>query len=157
MLTLGGNLCELVNEAKLLGRVLTKHKINVQKDLDGMVFWSEVWLMVNSEKCKVIQVGLPNHNFIYKIAINALNSVSELKDLVIILTRRLKFSRQFSPGCSKASKMLSFITRNFEYKSKGITFTLYKSLGRLFLFSEKISARLKKYNEELQNIINLVT
>ena len=59
-----------------------------------------------------------------------MNSVREEKDLGVIVTNTLKFDRQCAESYKTANKVLGFIYRNFEYKSKDIILPLYKSLVR---------------------------
>ena len=57
-------------------------------------------------------------------------SVKKEKDLGVIITDNLKVENQCSDAYNKANKMLGFISRNFEFKSKEIVLPLYKSLVR---------------------------
>ena len=57
-------------------------------------------------------------------------AVPQVKDLGVIISKDLKFSRQCNEAVKKANMMLGFIKRNFTFKSKETILSLYKSLVR---------------------------
>ena len=59
-----------------------------------------------------------------------LKKVDHEKDLGVIITSDLKSSKQCIEACSRANKILGYINRSVEYKSKEIILTLYTSLVR---------------------------
>lgn len=73
-------LCELADDAQLLGNPLIKDD-KIPKDLNAMVsFWSDTGLLnFNSKRFKFIQVGSRNHQFTYKMANTAINNVYNKK------------------------------------------------------------------------------
>ena len=84
----------------------------------------------NVEKCKVLQLGAKNPKLHYNMSGKLLKSVNEEKDLGVIVSSNLKVEKQCSTAVGKANRMLGFISRNFEYKSRDIVVPLYKSLVR---------------------------
>jgi len=62
-----------------------------------------------------------------------LKSLSEEKDLGVIVSDDLKWEKQFSQTVAKATKVLGLIKRNFTNRSKETIIPLYKSLLRLHL------------------------
>lgn len=84
----------------------------------------------NIEKCKVLHVGGRNQNFNYKMRGSELNSVTDQKDLGIIVNNKFKFNKQCIAACKKANRALSYIFHNFEYKSRKVIIPLYKSFVR---------------------------
>ena len=59
-----------------------------------------------------------------------LEKVSEQKDLGVVINNKLKFNSQCVSSSKTANKVLGFIFRSFEYRSKEIIIPLYKSLVR---------------------------
>ena len=59
-----------------------------------------------------------------------INKATEQKDLGVIVDNKLKFSKQCVEAANKANKVLGFISRTFDYKSKDVILPLYKSLVR---------------------------
>src|SRR5215469_12935983 len=59
-----------------------------------------------------------------------LQAANEEKVLGVTVDNTLKFSEQCAEAVKKAKKMLGYIARNFEYKSKNVILPLYKSLVR---------------------------
>ena len=104
---------------------------SIQNDLNNITEWSTTWGMeFNVEKCKTLHIGNKNINFPYNMGGNNLSVTAEQKDLGIIVDNKLKFSKQCVEASKKANKMLGFIARTFEYRSKDIILPLYKSLVR---------------------------
>ena len=60
----------------------------------------------------------------------SLEMVSNQKDLGVVVNNKLKFDGQCIAASKTANKILGFISRSFEYKSKDIVLPLYKSLVR---------------------------
>src|SRR5215469_7666426 len=82
----------------------------------------------NADKCKIIHFGSRNKGHNYLIEGSILQAASEEKDLGVTVDNTLKFSKQCAEAVKKTNKMLGNIARNFEYKSKNVILTLYKSL-----------------------------
>jgi len=59
-----------------------------------------------------------------------LATVTEEKDLGIIVTRDMKVAKQCTKACAKANRMSGLIKRNIENKDKMIMLLLFKSLVR---------------------------
>ena len=59
-----------------------------------------------------------------------LETVTEEKDLGILVTRDMKVSKQCTKACAKANRMSGLIKRNIENKDKMIMLRLFKSLVR---------------------------
>jgi len=60
----------------------------------------------------------------------ALNVVTDEKDLGVNISSNLKPTRQCQLACAKASKALGLIARTISYKSVDVLLRLYKSLVR---------------------------
>src|SRR5215469_12626751 len=107
----------------------------------------------NALKCKIIHFGSRNEGHNYFIEGFILQAASKEKDLGVTVDNTLKFSKQCAEDVKKANKMLVYIARNFEYKSKNVILPLYKSLVRSHLeyavqiwspFLEKGISKIKK-------------
>ena len=81
----------------------------------------------NVDKCKVMHFGSRNNTYDFSMDNSVIQVVSEEKDLEVIVNKSLKSSHQCASAVKKANRALSFIARNFEYKSKNIVLPLYKS------------------------------
>src|SRR5215469_955813 len=84
----------------------------------------------NASKCKIIHCGSRNEGHNYFIEGSVLQATSEEKDLGVTVDKTLKFLKQCAEAVKKAKKMLGYIARNFEYKSKNVILPLCKSLVR---------------------------
>jgi hypothetical protein len=84
----------------------------------------------NVEKCSVMHVGKNNQHFQYSMNNVIMESVEQQRDLGVIITNDLKHEKQVKKSVKNASRMLGFIARTFEYKSKNIMIPLYKALVR---------------------------
>ena len=78
----------------------------------------------NIEKCKVLHLGGYGDD-LYNINGETLRNVHEEKDLGVLITDDLKFSRHCQEARKKALKMLGIINRNVTYKSKEVMKRLY--------------------------------
>lgn len=131
-INLASTLSKFADDTKIGGKVETiEDKIKIQADLDKIAEWSLKWKMdFNVDKCNVLHIGSKNVNFQYTMLGKVLNSVNEQKDLGVIVSNNFKVEKQSSIAVGKANRMLSFISRNFHYKSRDIVLPLYKSLVR---------------------------
>jgi len=78
----------------------------------------------------VMHIGTRNNNFTYYMENQALNVVTDEKDLGVNISSNLKPTRQCQLACAKASKALGLIARTISYKSVDVLLRLYKSLVR---------------------------
>ena len=129
---LTSNLVKFADDTKISGKGNTeKNCAALQRDLDILLEWSRRWgLDFNISKCKVLQVGSNNANHVYTLGGRPLERTRQEKDLGVIVSSDLKNHSQCAEQCKKANRILGFISRNFEYKSKDIILPLYKSLVR---------------------------
>ena len=103
----------------------------LQDDLHKLSKWSEDWQMpFNVEKCKVMHIGYNNQNAEYLLSGKEVQSVDQEKDLGVIISNDLKFSKQCIKAEKTAQKMVGYIKRQFRNRNKEIVMPLYKSLVR---------------------------
>jgi len=103
----------------------------LQNDLDKLIIWSNTWLLgFNEAKCKVMHVG--KHNPCYNYSLNGvvLETVKEEKDLGVLVTDELSFSKYIAKAAAKANSVLGMIKRTFSYIDRESFLILYKSFVR---------------------------
>jgi len=87
-------------------------------------------MLFNIDKCKVMHLGFNNSHATYFIDGLQLQTVSEEKDLGVIISDDLKWEKQCSAAVLKANRILGMIKRNFTDRSPDTIMALYKSLVR---------------------------
>ena len=103
----------------------------LQSDLNKLGEWSEKWQMpFNVDKCKVMHIGYRNQNVQYSLLGRKIESTDQEKDLGVLVSSDLKFSKQCIEVEKKAQKLLGYIKRQFSNKNKKIVLALYNSLVR---------------------------
>ncbi|CAM4715701.1 unnamed protein product [Lepidochelys kempii] len=100
----GNVLIKFADDTKLGATANTeKDRDIIQEDLDDLVNWSNSYRMkLNSEKCKVMHLGINNKNFCYKLGTHYLEVTEEEKNLGVLVDHRMTMSRQ----CDMALKKL---------------------------------------------------
>jgi len=130
----------------------------LQKDLDSLSNWSEKWLLqFNPEKCVVMHIGhsIDTHYYMQQEGKKfELQSVTEERDLGVVISNDLKVSRQCICAASKANKVLGLVKRQFFNLDKTSFLILYKSFIRPHLeyAIQAWSPYLKKDIEHLEKI-----
>jgi hypothetical protein len=93
--------------------------------------WSEKWqIKLNTEKCKVIHIGANNLEEEYFVDGKKLETITQEKDLVVIVSSNFKVSKQCIKAAKKGNQILGLIKRTITCRSKKIIGRLYKSLVR---------------------------
>lgn len=107
---------------------------NLQHDLASISDWSNVWQMpFNTDKCHVLHVGRANPKSNYVLCGEAITERSVEKDLGVLVTNDLKFSKQCLAAESKAQKILGYVRRQFRYRNKQSVLALFNALVRPIL------------------------
>lgn len=125
----------------------------LQSDLNKLSEWTKNWQMeFNIQKCKVLNIGAGENE--YHINGNYLQNVIEEKDLGVLVTNDLKFSRHCREARKKALKMLGVLNRNVNYKSKEVVKKLYCSFVRPHLeyCAQACHSSLKKDIKSLERV-----
>uniref|UniRef100_A0A452HPE5 Reverse transcriptase domain-containing protein n=1 Tax=Gopherus agassizii TaxID=38772 RepID=A0A452HPE5_9SAUR len=99
----GNVLIKFADDTKLGGIANTeKDRDIIQEDLDDLVNWSNSNRMkFNSEKCKVMHLGINNKNFRYRLGTHQLEATEEEKDLGVLVDHRMTMSRQCDMAVKK--------------------------------------------------------
>ncbi|CAM5079111.1 unnamed protein product [Eretmochelys imbricata] len=128
-------LIKFADDTKLGGIANTeKDQDIIQEALDDLVNWSNSNRMkFNSEKCKVMHLGINNKNFCYKLGTHYLEVIEEKKDLGVLVDHRMTMSRQCDMAVKKANVVLECIRRGNSSRDKEVLIPLYKALVRLHL------------------------
>ncbi|CAM5147068.1 unnamed protein product [Eretmochelys imbricata] len=128
----GSVLIKFADDTKLGGIAnLEKDRDIIQEDLDDLVNWSNSNRMkFNSEKCKVMQLGINNKNFSYKMGMHQLEVMEEEKDLGVLVDHRMTRSHQCDIALKKANAVLGCIRRGISSRDKEVLVPLYKALVR---------------------------
>ncbi|CAM5150477.1 unnamed protein product [Natator depressus] len=128
----GSVLIKFADDTKLGGIAnLEKDRDIIQEDLDGLVNWSNSNRMkFNSEKCKVMHLGINNKNFSYKLGTHQLEVTEEEKDLGVLVNHRMTLSCQCDMVVKKANAVLGCIRRGISSRDKEVLVPLYKALVR---------------------------
>jgi hypothetical protein len=125
-------LLKFADDTKLAGAVMTEDDVKkLQDDLNRLYQWSIDWQMLfNVDKCKVIQFGFNNRKASYSMGNNVLESVTEERDLGVIIHQSLKSSSQCVKAVKSANATLGMIKRTFITRNKTTLLQLYKTLVR---------------------------
>ena len=85
-----GYALKFADDSKIFGKVITPvDRLQLQQDHDALCKWAQDWQMkFNVSKCKVMHTGPGNTNDSYFM--NGLNTVTEHKDLGVIISSNLK-------------------------------------------------------------------
>src|SRR5260221_5477362 len=125
-------LLKFADDTKVFGLVANESEVaSLRQDLKSLCNWSEDWMMLfNVEKCRVMHFGYNNQNCKYSLNNNELCTVSEEKDLGVIVQSDLKVSSECAKVVKTANQILGMIKRSFTSRNKEIILNLYKTLVR---------------------------
>ena len=99
--------------------------VSLQNDLTKLQDWSKTWkLVLNPTKCKSFCITLKSTPIIYHYGIGytGLETVESIRDLGVILDRRLTFSDHTDAVVSKANKIMGILMRSVQTGHKMGTF-----------------------------------
>uniref|UniRef100_A0A3B3RWV8 Reverse transcriptase domain-containing protein n=1 Tax=Paramormyrops kingsleyae TaxID=1676925 RepID=A0A3B3RWV8_9TELE len=103
----------------------------LQRDLDLISEWADTWQMkFNTDKCKVIHAGSRNIKYRYFMGSTEIKVADYEKDLGMYVDASMSHSRQCGEAIKKANRMLGYISRCVEFKSREVMLHLYNSLVR---------------------------
>ena len=104
-------LLKFADDTKGFSVVSTKNDIDkLKSDSINLEKWSQEWLMLfNTDKCKVMHLGVNNVKAKYEMNGKYLEEVLEDKDLGVIIQSDLKCSKQCLKAVSTANKVLGIL------------------------------------------------
>ena len=126
------DILKFADDTKIFGKAGTKESVNkLRADLQALLNWSEKWQMkFNTEKCKVMHIGVNNLKEEYFMGCKKLEEIMEERDLGVIVSSNFKVSKQCIKAARKGNQILGLINRTITCKKKEIILRLYKSLVR---------------------------
>lgn len=157
----GSNIAIYADDSKLYRTIdSTSSSTSLQADLDSLHIWSRVNVMdFSTSKCKVLKMSrkklarsLPRD---YHLNGQKLDSVVEIRDLGVIVTRDLSWGAHIEQMCAKANKTLGLVKRvSKDFHDRSIRLLLYVSLVRPLLeyASSLWSPHTVKYKKLIENI-----
>ena len=128
-------LSKFADDCKLAKKVtVVNEQEELQNDLNTLSDWGvDSKMFFNIDKCKVLHIGSNNVQAAYTMNGVQLASVEQEKDLGVVISNDLKPGKQVSEVIKTANKLIGFIGRTFEFKTKEIILTLYNALVRPYL------------------------
>ena len=125
--------CKLfADDSKIYGIVDSMENIQkLQDDLNKCYDWSKIWKMdFHPTKCKILHFGHKNGEHQYNIGKNSITPVNFEKDLGIIISDDLKWTRHVDHCVTKANRMIGILKRTFSFMDKEMFLSLYKTFVR---------------------------
>jgi len=116
------------DDTKLSGKANTQEDADkIQGDLNALEGWSITWqLKFNASKCHVLHFGRKNKKYSYQLCNLTLETVTEEKDLGVIISEDLKAEKTVVKNVKKADKILGMIRRTFSFMNKDMLQQLIK-------------------------------
>lgn len=106
-------------------------KQSIQKDLDGLCNWEDMWLLkFNLEKCKVLHIGKNNPQNEYNFLGSNLITCNSEKDLGVIFNEKCTFYEHIYASISKAKSSLAWLLRSIISRNAYEMKTAYRCLVR---------------------------
>ena len=109
------------DDVKIFQKVKGPNDVKMlQDDIDAVTRWAADWrLKLNPSKCKTFKITLKRNFFpsVYRINGNALEDMSSIRDLGVVLDRKLTFSDQINVIVSKANRALGLLIRSLQTAS----------------------------------------
>ena len=130
---LNSTVLKFADDTKVL-KVIDDHHCHadLQNDIKGLKKWAKLWQMqFNVDKCKMMHFGFNNTRHTHTMNNKEIQTVSEEKDLGVIIQVNLKVGKQVAVSVAKANKMLGMIQRSFKSRAEKMMLQLYKSVVRL--------------------------
>ncbi|MES9905973.1 MAG: reverse transcriptase family protein [Sedimenticola sp.] len=148
------------DDSKIYRSISRDSTVNIlQTDLDRVCEWSDRWQMVlNHKKCKHMHIGPHDTGQKFQLrnekGTSELTTVTQEKDLGLLIDNKLKFSEHTTKSVSKANRNLGLIFRTFTYLDKDMFVQLFKSLVRPHLeYATPVwSPLLKKDRIAIENV-----
>ena len=124
-------LLKFADDTKVFGVVSNSNDIEkLQIDLMNLCKWSEMLMLFNADKCKIMHFGHNNNMANYKLTDKNLEVAKEERDLGVIMKNDLKFRLECIKAVNTANKVLGMIRKSFVCKDREIILQLYESLVR---------------------------
>ncbi len=133
----------------------------LQSDLDQLNQWSDKWLLrFHPAKCKHMHIGKHIENsHTYKLSSTELETISQEKDIGVVIDHDHEFDCHISEKAKKARQMFAMLRRAFHHLNDESFLPLYKTLVRVHLdFASAVWAPYKvKHIEKLESVQRRIT
>lgn len=130
MLSPGITLKLFADDAKLYAEIKTGDDVDdLQLCIDNLSIWAAEWqLNISISKCASIDIGKIDNYFCENmIEGEVLKSVSELKDLGVIIDNKLTFTAHITETVAKAKQRIFLLFRTFYTRDRAPLLAAYKS------------------------------
>ena len=112
--------------------------VQLQKDIDKMIIWSNTWLLkFHPKKCVMMHIGKAqpvdqsnDEVFTYSMEGHPLQYSECEKDLGVFIDNKLSFDKHINYSINKANKVMAVARKTFDYMDKEIFLNIYKGLVR---------------------------
>ena len=115
------------DDTKLYREIKTiEDQKNLQKDLDTLTKWSEMWLLkFHPEKCFNLTIGIregeeSSYHMMIDNVKHEMTKIEEIKDIGVIMDSNLKFKKHINAKIVTANKILGIIRRTYMFLNKEI-------------------------------------
>ena len=113
------NIILFADDTKIFNKVFSvDDAISLQKDIDALNRWSDIWLLRFTDKCHVLTIGkFENivHTHRYTLYGDELDHVFEEKDLGVTIDMELTFEEHVATKVKKANSIMGLIHRSFSF------------------------------------------
>ena len=128
------NVFLFADDTKLFKTITSKQDCHqLQSDLNEVINWCKKWnLSMNSKKCKAMRFfqPVPDQSSGYNIETTQIDFVDNYKDLGIIMSSKLDWSKHYTYICSKAYASLHLVRRTVTSNNIQTKRRLYLALVR---------------------------
>ena len=123
---------KFADDTKILKQICTPTDgSQLQIVISNLCDWARKWQMYfNVDKCKVLHLGQKNPHLTYLMDGTQIQSVTQEKDLGVIIYDNAKPSEQCAKAVKKANQVLGQLLRSFQCRDKHTLIQLYKVFVR---------------------------
>ena len=126
------SICKMfADDCTIFSRLNQENVNKLQVDLTNLERWSKKWqLPFNPSKCKVIHFSKKNPKDYFVLYDRVLDTVTQEKDLGVIVDDQLKFHEHTAVAAKKANQILGLIKKSYSSRDPYTITTLYKTMVR---------------------------
>ena len=151
--------CSLfADDLKLFHEIRSDEDVHtLQQDLDAVTRWAANWkLKLNARKCKSFDITLKRKIIDLSSSINstALENVTSIRDLGVLLDQKLEFADHVNLVVTKANRALGLPIRTFQSASPGVIWTNRRCLQPITPMFGPSSNTAQWYGVERPNVIS---
>ena len=123
---------KFADDTKILKQICSPSDSSLlQRIISNLCEWARSWQMhFNVDKCKVLHLGPKNPNLNYWMDGTQIQSVTQEKDLGVIISDNAKPSEQCAKAAKKANQVLGQLLRSFQCRDRSTLVQLYKVFVR---------------------------